>query len=156
MLLGFGWAVVQASRSRLVGVPFDQVDAVDESLDQEDDALHAACRVWLESHPSPWLKWQFSAKLNNHRGLLQFHTSRNHRTAEFWELAKFIASQSEGSFGVLYVHDDEDDGPRTTQDFSLAFRVWRILDGQLTEHDDPLFSPFMSKHAFAGEGGFGE
>jgi hypothetical protein len=156
MFLGFGWAVVQTSRSRLVGAPTEQVYALDEDLEREDDRLHAACRSWLESHPSPWLKWQFSEKLNNHQGLLQFYSSRNHRDLLFWQLAEFIASQSAGSWGLLHVHDDEDIGPRTNKDFSGAMRVWRILDGQLTEHDNPYFSPFLSKHAFGGESGFGK
>jgi len=50
---------------------------------------------------------------------------------------------------VLCVHDDEDSGRRIEgQDFSLSFRVWRILDGGLSEHADRLFSPFQSPHAF--------
>jgi hypothetical protein len=68
-------------------------------------------------------------------------------------LGEFIARQSEGSFGVLYVHDDEDSGRRIEgQDFSLSFRVWRILDGELSEHADRLFSPFRSPHAFGDFG----
>jgi len=86
--------------------------------------------------------------------LLQFHAASNHRTSAFWQLANFIAKQSNGSFGVLYVHDDEDIGGRTGRNYSLFFRVWRILDGVLSEHGDQLFSPFSSGHAFGGEGGF--
>lgn len=148
MLLGLGWAVIQAPRSKLAGARYAEVDALDAELAIADRALWTACRFWLEKCGDPWLKWQFSEQLNNHSGLLQFHTSRNHRMSEFWSLAEFIALQSTGSFGVLYVHDDEDEGQRTGRDNSLSFRVWRILDGDLTEHDDQMFSPFASRCAF--------
>lgn len=153
MLLGFGWAVIQAPRSDLVGADFDEIDGLDERLERADRVLRSACRTWLERCADPFLKWQFTDRLNNHAGLLQFQNSRNHRTSAFWDLAEFVAKQSEGSFGVLHVHDDEDLGDRTGRDFSLSFRVWRILDGQLSEHDDPLFSPFTSRKAFGGEFG---
>ncbi|MDZ4869756.1 MAG: Imm7 family immunity protein [Alphaproteobacteria bacterium] len=156
MLLGFGWAVIRASQSRLVGSGLDELDAIDNELALADRSLRVACRAWLDKCGDPWLIWQLSDQLNSHSGLLQFHTSRNHRTSAFWDLAEFVAQQSKGSFGVLYVHDDEDLGTRTGQDYSLSFRVWRILDGALTEHNDPLFSPFASQHAFGGAGGFGE
>jgi hypothetical protein len=156
MLLGFGWSVVQASRLKLVGSGFEALDAIDAELEAADRALRSACRAWLDACGDPFLIWQFSDQLNNHSGLLQFHTSRNHRTSALWDLAEFIAKQSKGSFGVVYVHDDEDEGARRGADYSLSFRMWRILDGSLTEHDDPLFSPFGSRHAFGGSGGLGE
>lgn len=158
MLIGFGWAVIQASRSCYVGAPFDQLDALDEELKLADQALRAACRTWLEQCDDPWFRWQFTDHLNNHTGLLQFHTSRNHRAgAVVWTLSEYIARQSKGSFGVLHVHDDEDSGGRLgAQNFSQSFRIWRILDGVVSEHADPLFSPFQSPHAFGGKGGFGE
>jgi predicted SnoaL-like aldol condensation-catalyzing enzyme len=61
---------------------------------------------------------------------------------------EFISQQSLGSYGVVFVHDDEDNGSRTSNDFAQSFRVWRILDGKITEHADPLFSPFSSTNAF--------
>jgi len=153
MLLGFGWAVIQASRLRFVGASFEQCEVLDEESHRADQALWADCRAWLERCGDPWLRWQLSERLNNHSGILQFHTSRNHRTSAFWDLGEFIARQSEGSFGVLYVHDDEDSGRRIEgQDFSLSFRVWRILDGELSEHADRLFSPFRSPPAFGDFG----
>lgn len=153
MLLGFGWAVIQVSQARYVGADFDSLDTLDDELSAADRELRQACQAWLSRCDDPWLRWQFSETLNNHGGLLQFHTSRNHRTSRFWDLAEFIVGQSKGSYGVLYVHDDEDAGKRVGQDHSLSYRAWRILDGVLSEHDDQLLSPLTSEHAFGGKTG---
>jgi len=71
---------------------------------------------------------------------------------------EFISKQSLGSYGVIFVHDDEGigsygvvsvhDDEGNGADFVQSFRVWRILDGQVTEHADPFFSPFSSTNAF--------
>jgi hypothetical protein len=42
-----------------------------------------------------------------------------------------------GSYGLLYVYDDED--PR----HSNAFRVFRLVRGLVTEHADTLLSPMI-------------
>ncbi|MCA9457357.1 MAG: hypothetical protein KC587_11890 [Nitrospira sp.] len=154
MFLGFGWAIIQTSREDYVTTSFEELDDLDEVMREKDRELHRQCRDWLETHADHWLIWQFIENLNNHSNLLHFCTSRNHRTSTFWILAEFIVEQSQGSYGVLYVHDDEDQGRRTGQDHSESFRVWRMLDGQLTEHDDRLFSPLRSLHAFADEFGY--
>jgi len=46
MLLGFGWAVIQASRARLVGkTDFDLIESIDRELDDADHVLRTACRA---------------------------------------------------------------------------------------------------------------
>jgi hypothetical protein len=148
MFLAVGWAVIQSSRAAYSSAALEQLDALDEEILAADQALHDKLRDWFELNGSGWIKWQFSEIINNHRDILQFHTSRNHRPASVWSLMEFIAEQSPGSYGVVFVHDDEDNGARMSNDFSQSFRVWRILDGQITEHADPLFSPFSSTNAF--------
>jgi len=148
MLLAMGWAVIQSSRTVYSSAASEQLDNLDKEVSAADKVLHIQLRDWLELNGSNWLKWQFSEGLNNHCGILQFHTSRNHRAASVWSLMEFISEQSLGSYGVVFVHDDEDNGARTSNDFAQSFRVWRILDGQITEHADPLFSPFSSTNAF--------
>ncbi|MBK9585331.1 MAG: hypothetical protein KA099_01005 [Alphaproteobacteria bacterium] len=151
MLLGFGWAVIQASRKSYIKATFDQVFDLDEVMQSRDSSLHVECRAWLEVCEDPWLKWQFIEHLNNHSGLLQFCTSRNHRTSSIWDLTRFICEQSDGSYGVLYIWDDEDLGERAGQNYASSYRVWRILDGQLTEHNDSLFTPLVSPNAFGDD-----
>jgi len=60
----------------------------------------------------------------------------NHRTSELdqvLDLMRFIASVGPGSYGLLYIWDDE-----ATEN---EFRVYRLARGILTEHSDTLLSP---------------
>ena len=51
------------------------------------------------------------------------------------ELLRQVGQLAPGSYGLLYVHDDED--PRQ----HLDFRVFRLARGIVTEHADTLLSP---------------
>jgi hypothetical protein len=60
----------------------------------------------------------------------------------------WIAENGPGSYGLFYVHDDEDlievkYYGRGEQDFSNEFRVHRIANGQVTELADPFLSPIV-------------
>ena len=113
MLLAFGWTIIQTSVFPYKNVrpdEFDELEKIDHQIQEADKVLHAECRAWLEENAGNWLIWQFIEHLNNHSGLLQFSVSRNHRTSMIWPLMDFIAAQSQGSYGAVYVYDDED-GP---------------------------------------------
>jgi hypothetical protein len=51
------------------------------------------------------------------------------------ELLQVAGEQAEGSYGLLYVWDDEDAVHEN------VFRVWRLAKGVLSEHPDPFLSP---------------
>ena len=152
MFTAFGWAKIQSSQDgyQKLDPLSDEVDDLDSALEATDRILFHDLSTWLKNRQG--LKWQFTEYLNYDSGFLQFHSASNHRGNAVWELIDFIRLQSSGSYGVVYIHDDEDDGRRTGQDLTGSFRVWRILDGELTEHEDPLFSPFTSQNAFGGSG----
>ena len=146
MLLGMGWAIVQASQRALAAeLSSDEIDKLDIALQAEDARLRAEARKWLEQNGESWLKWQFCEQLNNHGGLLQFMTSRNHRSSSLWELLAFLANQSKGTHGVAFVHDDE------SVDYPRSYRIWRIFEGSVSEHDDPFFSPMIAPDPFGGD-----
>ncbi|TWU14723.1 hypothetical protein CA54_35920 [Symmachiella macrocystis] len=63
----------------------------------------------------------------------------NHRSEYVIELFQWIADNSLGSYGILYIRDDEDHS--RLSDFENCFRVWRLCRGTLSEHDDPFLSP---------------
>lgn len=66
--------------------------------------------------------------------------SPNHRGqhgAEVIDLFTKVGRLAPGSYGLLYVHDDED--PEHRQDF----RVFRLVRGVVTEHADHLLSPVI-------------
>ncbi|MBO4165024.1 MULTISPECIES: Imm7 family immunity protein [Micromonospora] len=64
----------------------------------------------------------------------------NHRGtfgADILDLFTRIGQLAPGSYGLLYVHDDEDPG------HELAFRVFRLARATVTEHADRLLSPVI-------------
>jgi hypothetical protein len=72
-------------------------------------------------------------------GLLSVTMSglRNHRQEDVIDFFRWLAARAPGSYGLLYVHDDED--PKAENDF----RVYRLAKGKLTEMADPFLSPYF-------------
>jgi hypothetical protein len=63
------------------------------------------------------------------------HGLRNHRQEGPRELFRWIGTHYPWSYGLLYVHNDEDADPGN------EFVVYRLARGVLTEHTDPFLSP---------------
>jgi hypothetical protein len=66
--------------------------------------------------------------LPNHRGT---------QGSEVIDLFAKVGHLAPGSYGLLYVHDDED------PEHDLNFRVFRLVRGSVTEHADHLLSPVI-------------
>jgi hypothetical protein len=77
--------------------------------------------------------------LNGDLNALSISGFRNHRYDLVIELFQWLAKNAPGSYGLLYVHDDEDF--RRGADYQNVFRVWRLARGTLQEMDDPFLSP---------------
>ena len=60
---------------------------------------------------------------------------RNHRHEDTIDTFRWIAAHLPGSYGLLYVWDDEISGHSDTD-----FRVYRLARGRRTEHGDPFLS----------------
>ena len=75
--------------------------------------------------------------LRSYNGVESFQISgqHNHRSDYVIDIFRWIAEHGPGSYGLLYVSDDED------AHHSEVFRVWRLARGELTVHDDPFLSP---------------
>ena len=146
MFLAFGWVVIQSSQESYVGIDpaSEQADRLDDIVNEKDGRLIKEMELWLKANQSqyPLFKYQFTPYLNNHTGLLQFHTSRNHYCSFTKTCVEHIVESSEGSYGLVHVHDDES--------FEFGLEVWRILDGKITKKTDEFFTPFKSPHAFGG------
>jgi hypothetical protein len=148
MLVGYGWCVLRSSRDQYRAADIDSVDRIDDQVVSADRELWSQFRQWMATHDECYIKWDLHECLNNHHGILMFCVSRNHRASLVWNMVHWIADHGAGSYGLLYVHDDEDaigntDYGRGTDDFSNAFRVHRILNGRVTEMSDPFFSPIV-------------
>ncbi|MEU1605684.1 Imm7 family immunity protein [Micromonospora matsumotoense] len=71
----------------------------------------------------------------HHVHLGGFPNHRGTRGADVVDLFTRIGRLAPGSYGLLYVHDDED------PEHNLAFRVHRLVRGTVSEHADHLLSP---------------
>jgi hypothetical protein len=79
-------------------------------------------------------------KVVNANYFLYFAGCPNHRSLEVddtFELIRQIAGMAPGSYGLLYVWDDEDSKNEN------AFRVWKLAKGILSEETDPFLSPCL-------------
>ncbi len=65
---------------------------------------------------------------------------RNHRQGWVVDFFEWLAKRAPGSYGLLYVHDDED--PRGVE-FGNSFRILRLAKGQMVEMADALLSPYI-------------
>ena len=66
----------------------------------------------------------------------------NHRTSEVDEIIgvfRDVAKAADGSYGVVYLRDDED------MDHGNDFRVYVFKRGQCFEHKDELLSPCITE-----------
>ncbi len=83
------------------------------------------------------LNSHFHLQNNGYDPVLLLTGFNNHRRKAIIELFEWLAVHSTGSYGLLYVQDDED----WQRGHDENFRVWRLALGQLTEHADPFLSP---------------
>jgi hypothetical protein len=144
-MLGFGWCHLRSSRDPLRDASLDAIQLIDSSIDQADEVLWMSFRGWMATNAEPFLQWQFHEHLNNDHGLLTYCVSRNHRGSGVWAMLNWIAENGSGSYGLFYCHDDEDTmersrfGRQVPMDYDNVFQVHRLLNGRLTELNDPFF-----------------
>lgn len=141
MLRGYGWCLLRAMRPESIDALESDPDRGDSVADEADERLWEDFRVWMGENEFGLLQWHLTEYLNNDRGVLTFHVSRNHTAPEAWAMLNWIAEHGPGSYGLFFVHDDEDNGSYrrpTGVDRSNVFRVHRLLNGVLTETDDPF------------------
>jgi hypothetical protein len=150
MLLGIGWCVLRSSQSEYRGASIANIDIIDDSVDAADKRLWDEFRAWMANNAGHFLLWTLHEQHNNHRGILQFFVSRNHRSPELWSMIEWIVTHGPGSYGLVYVHNDEDEGWRGVrpargrdQDFTNVFRAHRILNGRVEELPDPFFGEIV-------------
>ena len=88
--------------------------------------------------------WQHAVlDLRSVNGEYQLSSSglTNHRATEAGELHEFfnrVAQVAPGSYGLLFVRDDEDPNGSSNQ-----FRVWVLARGKFIEREDVYLSPFV-------------
>ena len=162
MLFAVGWAVVRCSREpyRQVleehgeGSPelLEALERVDDEVQAQEVELLARLKSFLVKERLG-LDWHIGQRMYHSCGVLTFTSSSNHRgqTPGPVDLLRWLAEQGPGSYGLVYLHDDEDVGDagrargRDGTDCSNEFRVWRLLAGKVEELDDPFLSPIIPR-----------
>lgn len=144
MMNGYGWCLLRARQPADARSLEPDPDLRNEEADRANGILWADFRSWMEANGDPFIVWSLSERNNNDYGVLTFSVSRNHRSSAVWEMLRWIATRGPGSYGLLFVHDDEDDAMNDSHgrggaDHSNRFRVHRLLHGELMEMRDPFF-----------------
>lgn len=122
-----GWAVLRASTSDDDEQPdldlLKQFRAEVARLASASDA-RPPCSDFVHTSDVVW------------NGMTSFTVSGllNHRREYVLQLFRWLAERGPGSYGLLYIWDDESEHPD-------VFRVWRLARGTLTEEADPFLSP---------------
>ena len=147
IFVAYGWIIIQSSRSKYAELhSHEERDDLDDEVERSDVILHREFHSWVTQNLDAWVKWHFSHQLNNDSGIFQFHTSRNHgRASTIWDLMQFVIRQSKGSYGLVHTRNEEVERKKGDKG---VFKVWRILDGKITEHSDDLFPLDGCENAF--------
>lgn len=109
----------------------------DEGGLAEAQAAIAAIRLRLALTEQESGGWFEIRETFNGQIVVIAHGLRNHRQIGPLELFRWVGEQYPLSYGLLYVHDDED----ATR--GNAFVVYRLAHGRVTEFADSLLSPYM-------------
>ena len=108
-------------------------------IDTEADAsLLAALGKQIDLVRTTNIKIHLDVGLNGDLHILSVADHKNHRYEPIIDLFRWLADGSNGSYGLLYVLDDED---FQSGDYAEEFRVWRLARGVLEERSDPFLSP---------------
>ena len=102
-------------------------------------ALQDACWSLVEEHLRTLDSDLVWTQRYNGCDSLHLAGQHNHRTDYVVELFLWLAEHTPGSYGLLYVRDDEDNS--RDGDYSNEFRVWKLCRGTLKELKEPLISP---------------
>jgi len=125
MLEYHGWLTIRASPS--------------ETEDELEDDRQVAERVRNLTSQLGLVPGLLDFRFINGEAFLHFGGLTNHRSQDVddvFQLVQTIVRTAPGSYGVLYLHDDED-AERPVNEF----RVYVAARGQLVEHADPFLSP---------------
>ena len=86
-----------------------------------------------------WFKPQI--KVLNGEYYMEFALFANHKNSELeevFQLYKIVGQAAKGSYGLLYLHDDEANSGRQNE-----FQVFVLAKGEVKQCNDPFLSPFI-------------
>ena len=120
-----GWVSVRSDTYEIDAEPDDKLLAALKAQIATFEKVSGMVAVHLDTH------------LNGSLHSLTVAGLTNHRFEPAMDLFEWIAEHGPGSYGLLYVWDQEDG----RADYAHGFRVWRLSRGRLKEVSDPFLSP---------------
>ena len=119
----FGWATISCSTNEI-----DQAEdkKILEKLDEQIEKYRIDGLIEIRLYKT----------LNGSLNALSIVGSRNHRYEKIIDLYRWLADNATGSYGLLYIHDDE-------SNFENEFRVLRLARGKISVESDPFLSPII-------------
>lgn len=111
-----------------------------KAVDYEEDNIHNVINhIKKEIDKLCWFKPQI--KVLNGEYYIEFTLFANHQnsqTKDIFQLYKMIGKTAEGSYGLIYLHDDEDNSGKENQ-----FQVFVLARGIVKQSNDPFLSPII-------------
>lgn len=118
-----------------------RVDPVDKYGDEDEKALQDFLSELHHYIETRLIDGAIHIEIRNGLHGLSIFGHNNHRQESVINLFKWVAANSRSSYGLLFIHDDED--YRRGSDYTNQFRVWKLALGELEELDDPFLSPYI-------------
>jgi len=122
-----GWAVIRVSADATEDEPEHVVGDMVQRIQHRIAGISSEQRILgLRCVNGAYLLW--AAGYTNHRGA---------DVEEIIAFYSFLATEAPGSYGLLYVQDDEDPQGRDNE-----FQVWKLARGRLSDERDVFLSPY--------------
>ena len=118
-----GWAIIRESYK--------------EELDNENLLVSIIEQIEIKISKLNFVNEIYSLKALNGTYHLSIMANHNHRTEHIIEFFKWVSEISKGSYGILYIQDDEDYGRKNEN----KFKVLSMKKGRVKELDDIYLSP---------------
>lgn len=125
-----GWAII---RNHYSDLGFDEEERKKEELTEIISLIYKRIKE-VENPNSSYSLRSFSYGFWH----LTIEGDHNHKDDGIIQFFKWIAQIAVGSYGLLYVHDDEDKRGNENR-----FMVWRMKKGIVEELEDNLLSPYF-------------
>lgn len=125
-----------------LGINPKHIDITDEEnqmkYDKLDIELDEKIKTRLEEikTTNEIMKYDYIGTLNNLHSFLSVQLSRNHFTSTLRELYKWISENSDGSHGILYEFDDEDENFNPDK----PYKVWRLVGKNFEECEEKIIN----------------
>ena len=119
-----GWAIVSSDTYEING--------------SDDARLLTALKEQIDLTRSTNIIIHLDVGLNGDLHVLSIAGHKNHRYEPVIDLFDWLAANGPGSYGLLYVQDDED---FKRGSYENEFRAWKLARGVLEEQSDPFLSP---------------